>query len=269
MKFNISPKVRVAASVIGGLLAVWLLIRACSGSGGVEDHVLLVAQDATWYPLDLRGKEQNMVVFTKALLEAIAKEEGFQVEIIQVASAGLYDGLDQGSFDAIFSSLTPNVITERRYVFSDLLYVLGPVLVIREGTDYKTLEDLRGKVIGIEAGTMQQFQLPSDPEFVIIPYPTVSIALDNLSKNAIDAVIMDVLRAYSYTHGFYEDRLKIASSPLLVKGIRIAARNEPKYHKFILKINSGLEKLIKNGTYEKLIRRFGLVQTKLDHKNEQ
>ena len=51
-------------------------------------------------PLDLRGKEQNMVIFTKTLLEEIAKEEGFQVEIIQVGSSGLYDGLDQGSFDA-------------------------------------------------------------------------------------------------------------------------------------------------------------------------
>ena len=98
---------------------------------------------------------------------------------------------------------------------------------------------------------------------MIIPYDTVSTALEKLNANVIDAVIMDVLRAYVFTEGFYAGRLKVATSPLTDKGLRLLGRDQPSSLLLISQFNEGLQELMESGRYHELIKKWGLTRTVL------
>ncbi|MFQ5730194.1 MAG: substrate-binding periplasmic protein, partial [Waddliaceae bacterium] len=170
-------------------------------------------------------------------------------------------GLDIGSYDAVLSSLTPNVINRQWYAFSDPFYLVGPVLIVPEKSKAQSLEDMEGKIIGIESGALQVFNIPEPPNIVIIPYGTASQALENLDNNVIDGVILEALRAYIYIEGFYKGRLKIASLPLTDKGLRLITRNEPRSILLVSRFNEGLKAIREEGLYGELIEKWGLIKT--------
>ncbi len=97
-----------------------------------------------------------------------------------------------------------------------------------------------------------------------IPYDTASAALENLDRNVIDGVILDALKAYAYTEGFYVGRLKVASFPLTDKGLRLISRKDPKSLLLISRFNKGLEKIRKEGVYSELIEKWDLTNTEIE-----
>ena len=251
-------------SLIGGLIAIimllWLLFRACNTQEPGQEWYY-IGRDSTWYPLDFRGKEKNMSGFVGDLVQAIGEEEKFKVIIYDTTTNSLMSGLQAGNYDAVFSSLSPTAQTKGLYLFSDVLYHTGPVLLLPQKSEVKTLADLKGKVIGVESNILQAFIVPESLDVVLIPYDTAGAAIENLDKNIIDGVLLDALRAYVYTHGYYEGKLKIAGPILAEKGERLLTKNEPANVKFIEHFNDGLKKVRQKGLYNDLIEKWNLINT--------
>jgi polar amino acid transport system substrate-binding protein len=253
--------ISIAGGAVLVIALIWLLFGAFSANSLPKDKLFLIARDSTWYPLDLRGKEISMVGFANEMVAAIAADQEFRTRLFEVGPNALFDGLDLKNYDAILSSLTPNVINRQWYVFSDPFYLVGPVLIVNEKSKAKSLEDMEGKIIGIESGALQVFNILEPPNIVIIPYDTASQALENLDNNVIDGVILEALRAYVYTEGFYSGRLKVASSPLTDRGLRLIARNEPGSVHFVSRFNEGLKAIREKGIYADLIEKWELITT--------
>ncbi|ADI37653.1 putative bacterial extracellular solute-binding protein [Waddlia chondrophila 2032/99] len=258
---------KLVISITSGLFVavalIWLILRVFSGGYTPTVPIYYIARDSTWYPADLRGKEKNMVGFANDLIQEIADMQGFRVQVFEVGRNGLYDGLDTGRYEGVFSTLEPNPVNRKKYLFSDPFYRLGPVLIVRENSKIASLEDLNGKILGIESGALQTFDLSEPPKVVMIPYDSSSTALERLNANVIDAVIMDVLRAYVFTGGFYSGRLKIATSPLTDRGLRLLTRNQPNFHLLISQFNEGLHRLQESGRYGELLDKWELIHTEL------
>ncbi len=202
-----------------------------------------------------------MVGFSNDLIQEIGKLEGFKVQVFNVGQDRLMDALNTKEFDGIFSSLEPNGINQKKYAFSQPFYLLGPVLVVRKNSKITSLRDLNDKILGVQSGTLPTFKIPEAPDVVIIPYDTISAALERLDDNMINAVFMDIIRAYVSTEGFYKGRLKIATPPLTDRGLRLVALNDPKSILLISKFNEGLKKLKTDGRYGALIEKWGLIPT--------
>jgi len=261
---NIENKKIYISGAIGVILVVafiWLIFRACSAGPFGENKVYHIGRDSTWYPLDLRGKEKNMVGFANDMMQAIATNQGFRAYVFEVGPNALFDGLNIGNYDAVLSSLTPNSINRRRYGFSYLFYSLGPVLVVPVDSNARTLEDMAGKIIGVESGALQVFHIQEPPDVVIIPYRTAAQALEKLDNNEIDGVILDALRAHVFTDGFYAGRLKVPSSPLTDKGLRLVTRNIPKSLLLVSQFNEGLKAIKKSGVFSELVKKWDLIDT--------
>lgn len=241
----------------------WLVFRLLVGNIGPGVPFYQIGRDSTWTPIDLRGKDKNMVGFSNDMIQGIAQEEGFRSNVFEVGPNALFDGLDVGNYDAVFSSLEPNVINKKKYLFSKTYYRIGPVLVVPVSSDIDSLAEMKGKILGIESGTLQSLDVPEPPDVLIIPYDTVAQALDNLDKNVIDGVIVDALRAYVFTQGFYAGRLKVATSPLTDRGLRLISRNEPKYEILMENFNKGLADIKASGFYDQLIHKWNLINTEI------
>ena len=260
--------VSIVSVLVVAVALIWLLFRTFSGGYIPGVPTYYIGRDGTWYPLDLRGKEKNMVGFANDLLQEIADFEGFRVQIFEVGRHALFDGLNTDSYDAVLSSLDPNVINRRSYEFSDLFYSLGPVIVVPADSTVSSLQDLEGKILGIESGALQIYNIAEPPNVVIIPYDTAATALEKLDGNLLDAVVIDALRAHVSTDGFYRGRLKVATSPLTDRGLRLVTKKTPDKVLFVSKFNDGLRKVKESGTYDALMEKWGLIQTELKENSE-
>lgn len=252
---NKKPITRHAAALV--VLTLFLLISLYSCSHR-NTRPYRVARDSTWYPLTLLGKERNLVAFSDELLLAIAKEEEIQFQLSFASSDSLFRGLDQGEYDGILSSLPPTITNQELYYFSEPFYLLGPVLIVQEKSHYSSLEQMEGRSIGIKSGSTLVFNVYKYPSLLLISYDNIVSALNDLDKNIIDGVILDLLPAYLYTTGIYAGRLKIVTPPLNDAGLRLITRRTPDSRELIQDFNSGLKTVQKNGTYDTLLKKWGL-----------
>jgi polar amino acid transport system substrate-binding protein len=221
----------------------------------------IIGRDTTWHPLNLLGKDALMVGFTNDLMVEIARREGVSLSIQNVGSEGLFQGLNEARYHGVISSLTPTSINEQYFEFSDPFYFLGPVVIVRKDSTIESLEELQGKSIGIQAGSTFAYRTKNFPLLLFSYYPNIRNGIDDLVDEKLDAVVMDVLPAYAYLRGQYGAYLKLLGTPLTVDGLRIVSRRDPKGLNLISIFDKGLEKVIRDGTYRKLLTKWDLIET--------
>jgi polar amino acid transport system substrate-binding protein len=243
------------------ILLLAFLVRSCSSYFKTHEKIYRIARDPSWYPLDLTGKERNMLAFTNELLSDIAQTEKIQFNLFSASWDKLYDGLNRGEYDAILTQTNPNPMQEAKYIFSDPLYLTGPVVVVHKNSDIRSFEDLGGEMVGIKAGSALVVHTPDYPTILFRTYPTVHQALDQLVDDEIDAVIIDSLPYWGTLESYYTKKLKIAGRPLSKEGLRLVAKKDPASTPLIEKINAGLKEALKNGTYHSFIEKWHLVDT--------
>ena len=95
-----------------------------------------------------------IVGFDMDLIQAIAKDQGVEVEIKNTAWDGIFAGLDGGSYDAILSSVTITDDRKKTYDFSDPYFDANQAVVVRaDDASIKSEADLAGKKVGAQIGT--------------------------------------------------------------------------------------------------------------------
>jgi polar amino acid transport system substrate-binding protein len=253
-QFRLTKRTTILFAVL--LLILGFGVRSCFFSPPPVKHLYRIARDNTWYPLDLQGKEKNMQAFTNELFLAIAKMEGFQLEIINSDAPMVV--LNQGMYDGVLSALSPDSTNQDKYYFSDPFYLLGPILVVRSTSNINSLQQMKGKTIGVMTGSSLSFNLDKYPSLLITSYDNVIAALHDVELDLIDGVVLDRFIAYAYTTGIYAKKLKIVSVPLTNKGLRVVTRHEPDYEEFIKRFDAGLKETKRSGLYDQLLIKWNL-----------
>lgn len=224
--------------------------------------VFRIAIDETWYPLKLYDKEQYISAFSEDLLRKIAAQQHFSVQIVRIGSENRLAGLDNGEYEGILSSLILQEDNTEKYISSNPYYLLGPVLVVSKSSSIKSLNDIKGKTIGLinRSEEIESLEKHSSIHFVFYSYNDRFKLIDDVSKKVIDGMILDVISAFEYTKdGIYRDQLKVASGPLTNEGLRLIAINNPESKKLIEQFNEGLKSLKENGTYNQLLLKWELL----------
>jgi polar amino acid transport system substrate-binding protein len=120
-----------------------------------------------------------------------------QVEYAGDGFNGIFDGLADGSYDAVISGTTITPEREQVALFSDPYLEFDQALVVNVERDpqIKTIEDLHGRVVGIQVGNTSDLvarKLLAEGAIGNIkcyPYHGILTALDDLSAGNIGALI--------------------------------------------------------------------------------
>ena len=242
------------ATLVIFMLWYWLRSNAVES---IKDYRFVIAADNRWSPLDLHGQEQYMLGFVSGLIDFIAKDEDVKIRIIPVGTSQLYDNLDKGYYDGIFSSLHPDVLKEKKYLFSEPFYLTGPVLIVPSNSKATMMSDLH--TVGIERGFRTIFALSGTPMTSIVPYDNLNAGLSELVLGKIDGLIVNSLDAYAFTEGYYKDKLKVVTLPLNDEGLRLITLDHF-FGKALIKIfNQGLERAKEEKIYHNLLEKWDLV----------
>lgn len=238
------------------LLALLLaIVSGCNKLSTTKE--LRVGIDASWFPLSLGERENNITGFSTELLKEIGKIEKIAITKVTVNWDDLIEGLQKHKYQSILSSVPPYAFNRQRYDFSELYLATGPVLVVPKNSQSNSLKMFKGKEIAVLPDTNGALLLEKYPGIILRNYDSIPRALNDVVHGTVDAALVDILSAVSYCQDLYQEQLRVATPPLNEEGLRmLTLHNESSA--FIEQFNRGLKTLKSSGVYDKLLTKWGL-----------
>lgn len=197
-------------SLYAAVVAVFLTV---SGAFAAE-KVYIVASDATWPPMEGLSPDKQVEGYSIDYIKAAAEEGDFKVEVRNTAWDGIFAALGSNQADIIASSVTITDKRKKAMAFSEPYCEIRQAVVVPAGSSIKTMADLDGKKVGGQIGTTGLIQaLPkAKSKAVVKSYDEVGLALEDLAKGNLDAVICDdpVAKYYANKKSEYRGKLVVA-----------------------------------------------------------
>ncbi len=193
--------------LIGAICLLLLL------GGSALARTVVVAQDATWPPMEFLNEQKEIIGFDTDFMRAVAKEAGFDVAFKNVAWDGIFAGLEAGHYDAVCSSVT---ITEQRKKAMDFAipyFKVSQALVVSKSVDAKGLDEMKGRTLGAQIGTTGYFSIKKAGGVNARSYDEIGLAMEDLVNGRIDGVVCDdpVAAQFALHRKEYAEKLKIAA----------------------------------------------------------
>ncbi|WP_042220442.1 ABC transporter substrate-binding protein [Oceanobacillus manasiensis] len=221
-----------------------------SGNSDQKDKVLKMATSADFPPFESRDKEGNFEGFDIDLANLVAEELGYELKIEDMKFDGLIGALQADRVDMVMSGMSSTDERKENVDFSNPYHHSGEMFVTPSDSAIENLEDLEGKTIGVQLGTIQEEgaeTLSEEYGFEVKKVDDAGLIIQELNSNRIDAGYMDKTVAT----GFIKEQELIGfddpttSSP----GMGIAF---PKGSEMVTEVNEVLEKLEEEGKIQEL-----------------
>jgi His/Glu/Gln/Arg/opine family amino acid ABC transporter permease subunit len=152
---------------------------------------LRIGTDATYPPLE-SAEGGQFTGFDIDLGNAIARELSVRAVWINSGFDGIFPALQNGTFDAVISSVTITPERSATMLFSDPYYDSGQLIAVRKGAQgIDKPEDLAAKKAGVQINTTAQIDLEKRKGVIVAVYNTIDLALLDLKNGRIDAVVCD------------------------------------------------------------------------------
>lgn len=123
----------------------------------IEDGQLLVGTDAPYPPFEIGTPEDgDFSGFDKDLMDAIAAKLGLEPTYQNSSFDTIFRDAASGQFDIVAAAATITPARSKVVDFSRPYYEAQQALVVPEGSDIASTEDLAGEIVGAQQGTTGQ-----------------------------------------------------------------------------------------------------------------
>jgi polar amino acid transport system substrate-binding protein len=122
----------------------------------MEKKAMVVATNSSWPPQSYLDDNNEMVGFDIDMAKEIGKRLGVEVSFQTPDWATLTGGRWQGRYDVGVGSVTPTKARAQVIDFASVYYYSPYVYVVHKDSKAKSVDDLNGKVIGVETATTSE-----------------------------------------------------------------------------------------------------------------
>jgi ABC-type amino acid transport substrate-binding protein len=229
-----------------------LLLVLCACSAGPKEK-LKIGVDAKWYPLDFGPQTSYVNGFVEDLLLEMAHYGGMEFEVTVANWDSLFDGLKEEKYDAVLSSLAPYEYHRSKYDFSVNFLDLGPVLIVRQKDKRKSLEAMKGELVGVIANDPAETLLAKYPEILIRSFASIPEMLTAVANGEIESAVLNRIPAVNFVRDLYASSLEIVGDPLTDSGLKLIAK-KGKGERF----NRYLESMKKKSSFNEMLKKWNL-----------
>ena len=180
------------------LIVVIILIVIIAGAvmlvkenGAKEENVFTIGLDDSYPPMGFRNEKNEIVGFDIDIANAVCEKLGMKLKLQQITWASKEDELDSESIDCIWNGFAYNEDRAAKMTLTEP-YIKGEMyFLLRNGSTIKNQEELKGKKIGVQSGSIQAQDLENS-EFgknvEMIEYRDNLTACMDLEAGGVDAV---------------------------------------------------------------------------------
>jgi polar amino acid transport system substrate-binding protein len=228
------------------------------GSGKEEGNgnkkVLVMGTSADYPPFEYIDTEKgdDIIGFDIDLAKAITEELGYELKVQDIDFGSLITALDAGNIDLILSGMTPTPEREKQVDFTDIYYTAHHIVVSLKDSKIESLEDLEGKTLGVQLGSIQFEEAEKIKEggvdIKIENRDRIPQLIQELKTGRIDAAIIED----TVIKGYFEKDKDLTGFQLDTEegGSAIAL---PKDSEMTAEFNRVLNEMKENGELDKLI----------------
>ena len=165
----------------------------------VEAGKLTMATNATFPPYEMTTDAGEFEGIDIETAQAIADKLGLELQIDDMDFDAALLSVQQGKADIVMAGVT--VTDERKAVmdFSDSYATGIQSIIVPEGSDIASPDDLAGKKIGTQRGTTGYIYCTDDfGEDAVVAYDSGLTAVQALNNGQVDAVVIDNAPAKEY-----------------------------------------------------------------------
>jgi polar amino acid transport system substrate-binding protein len=191
-----------AALAVVSLLASAMIAAGCGGDddddgGGGEDlgliteGTLTVGTDTPFPPFEI-GQPPNISGYDIDVMNGIAEQLDLTAEYTDTGFGTIFRDTANGQFDTAAAASTILPGRERTVDFTDPYYEAQQTLLVEEGSDIQSVEDLSGAIVGTQdATTGETYANDETDASEVRGFPEGPNAVSALVTGQVDAVIID------------------------------------------------------------------------------
>lgn len=223
---------------------------------------LRVGLEGTFPPFNSKAPNGELVGYDVDIAKAVAAKMGLKPEFVTTEWSGIIAGLQAGKFDVIVNQVG---VTDQRKAALDFspAYTYSAAQLIQRKDDtrqFKSLEDLKGKKLGVGLGTNYMDMAKSVPGIDVKTYPGAPEYLRDLAAGRLDAALNDrLMLAYLLKNS----QLPLRTGATVGAGNPSAIPFKKGNPKFAKAIDDAMTQLEADGTFTKISDKwFGIDVTK-------
>lgn len=251
------------------IAALSLSLVACGGNddaaangdatsaAGETKETLIMATNAQFPPYEYYDGE-TMVGIDVEMAQAVADKLGMELQIEDMDFGSIVTAVQSGKVDIGVAGMT---VTEERLQnvdFSDSYATGIQVVIVPEGSDIASIDDMYGKMIGVQESTTGHIYCASSiedggfGEEYVIAYPNGANAVEALKTGKVDCVVIDNEPAKAFVAA--NEGLKILETEYAIEDYAIAVAKDNA--ELTTAINAALAELKADGTLDAIIAKY-------------
>lgn len=218
----------------------------------VTEGVLTMGTNAAFPPYEFYDGD-DIVGIDAEIAGLLAEKLGLTLEIVDMDFATIITSVQTGGVDMGLAGMT---VTEERLEnvnFTDSYATGVQVVIVKEDSDIESVDDLEGKLIGVQEGTTGHTYCAEDyGEENVLAYTNGATAVQNLINGSVDCVVIDQQPALSFVEA--NEGLKILDTEYVIEDYAAAVAKENTG--LLDALNAALEELTADGSIQKILDKY-------------
>lgn len=156
-----------------------------------NENVLVLGLDDNFPPMGFRDENNEIVGFDIDVARAVCDKLGMELNLQQISWASKEQELNSGNIDCIWNGFAYNEERASTMTLTEP-YIKGEMyFLLKNGSSITSQEELEGKKIGVQSGSIQQQDLEKSEfgkKVEIVQYSDYLTACMDLEVGGVDAV---------------------------------------------------------------------------------
>lgn len=214
-----------------------------------EKGQLVLGLDDSFPPMGFRDENGKIVGFDVDLAREVCSRLKVKLKLQPINWDAKEQELNSGNIDCIWNGFTITAERQTKLLFSEPYLKNRQVLIVTADSAFKNLADLKGKKLGLQAGSSAADALNSATDFKaslqeVFEFDDNMTALMDLEKGGVDAVLMDEIVARYYIQS-KQKKYQVLDQELASEDYGIGFRKKDK--QLMTKIQETLSAMAKDG----------------------
>lgn len=211
-----------------------------------------VGLDATFAPMGFRDESGELVGFDIDLAKEVAKRMGVEAKFKPYEWDAIIFDLRSKNIDMVWNGMSVTEQRKKQVAFTEPYLVVGQIIFTRKGTAPAKINELAGKVVGVQLGSSGALAVEKSPIASQIKeikkYATNVEALLDLEAGRTDAVVMDSVSGQYYNSK--KNTLTYSEESLSDEYYAVALRKGDQA--LLDEINKQINTMKADGTFDKI-----------------
>ena len=216
-------------------------------TAGTGEPYSLLADDGTWTGIDAE------------MWDEIEKRTGWKVELKQAAFDALWGELDTERADVAANCFAVKAERTDKYNATIPYYGDAQCIIVNDDSSYKTVDDLKGQVVGCTNGQAAQTiieDLAKEKGFEVKLYEDSAVGMNDLKLGRIAAYANTTTNVNAFTHNNEDANFRFFDENLMANNVAYFLPKTERGDKLTEELNDVIQEMLDDGTVAKITEKW-------------